>query len=164
MKPFFYRLLKWLQQLSDFHPPHFRHLDCIDLVLENKLLLLISWDAVHTGKISIRPGKAVYRQSTGAAVCRLPVGTDTIDVIMSNVWRSTKISLALKRIAVDHQTLQYINEHVLAQAPFAIKHLQPDFTIPHVQLKSLQPQIVSAPSIPVFNISINQFQFNDYAP
>jgi hypothetical protein len=133
-------------------------------VLENKLLLLLSWDTVHTCKIHIRPGKFVYRQSTSAAICNLPIGTDSVDIILRNFWRSTKVSFRLRRITVDRQTLQYINKEFLAGLPFSINSLQPEITIPVIQLKTLHPQILPEPKVQAFNIYINQLQLNDYVP
>jgi hypothetical protein len=90
MKRYLAQAFKRLRRLFNFHRPRFRQLDCIDLVFENKLLLLLSWDIVYASKVCVRPGRTVYRKPTGAAVCKLPMGTDRVDIIVCNVWRSTK--------------------------------------------------------------------------
>src|ERR1700754_392173 len=141
MKQLFSKLLMKLGQLSDFRQPRFSRLDCIDLVLENKSLLLLSWDIVHARKICIRPGTATYRQSTGAAICRLPTGTDSVDIILHSVWRSTKTSFRLKRIAIDQQTLQYLDEYFLAGLAVSVNHTQPAFPTAIIELKRPQPQL-----------------------
>jgi hypothetical protein len=164
LKKWFYLVLKKLGWLFDFRQPRIHHLECIDLVLENKLLLLVSWDTLHTSKIRIRPGKAVYRASSGAAVCRLPIAADSIDVILHNVWRSKRTSFRLKRIAVSQQTLRYLDEHYLEGLTFSITRIQPNFTAPYLQIQKLQLQMPKSAEVPAFNITINHFQLNDYAP
>ena len=140
MKRLFLRLFKKLRYLFDFNRPRCRHLECIDLVLENKSLLLLSWDTIHAGKILVRPGKTSYRQSSGAAICTLPFGTNAVDIVIRNVWRSVKVTFPLRRIAIAQQTLQYL------------------------ELKKSQPQISWNAKISAFNISINQHQLNVYVP
>lgn len=164
MKRLFLRLLKKLRQLFDFHQPRFLHLDCIDLVLENRSLLLLSWDTAHAVKIRLRPGKTTFWQSTGAAICSLPTGTDSVDIILYSVWRSTKTSFRLKRIAIDHQTLQYLDEHFPAGLAVSINHVQPAFPASIIVFKRLLPQLSLNMEAPVFNISINQPKLDDYAP
>jgi hypothetical protein len=155
---------KKLRQLFDFNQPQFRHLGCIDLVLENKLLLLLAWDAIHAYKISIHPGKIKYYTSTSAAVCTLPIGTDSVEIILRNVWRSKKISFKLKRIAVDRQTLLLLDEHFLTRLALSNIYISNDFAFPSLNLKNQEPKISLDMQVPAFNITINQFQLNDYAP
>ena len=164
MKQLLKRPLKKLRQLFDFHQPQFRHLDCIDLVLENKLLLLLSWDIIHTSKICIHPGNIVYQTSTSAAVCRLPTGTDSVDIILHNVWRSKKISFKLKRIAVDRQTLLVLDDCFLKKLTLSNLNIDRDFSSPSINLINSEPKILLAVQAPAFDISINQSQINDYAP
>jgi hypothetical protein len=155
-------LSKKLRLLFDFHQPHFRHLDCIDLVLENKLLLLVSWDSIHASKICIHPGKIVYRNPTSAAICRLPANTDSVDIILRNVWRSKKMTFWLKRIALDQQTLLHLDELFMKRLTLIVTSTGP--AIPSINFKQLKPTILLSMYIPVINISINQLQLNDYAP
>jgi hypothetical protein len=157
-------LFKKLRQLVDFHQPRFRHLDCIDLVLENKLLFLLSWDVVHASKICIHPGKIVYRRSVSAAICRLPAGTESVDIILHNVWRSKKVSFRLKQITVDRQTLLLLDELFLKKLALSNIYIPSGFTTIPIQFKKQLPQVSLVMQIPEFNLSINQFQLNDYAP
>ncbi len=162
MKPAFPKLLNTLRHLLDFRQPGFRHLDCIDLVLENKLLLLVSWDATHAGKIRIRPGKAVYRKSSGAAIIKLPAGTEAIDIILYNTWRSTKTSIHLKKVTVDQATLHYINKHFLAGLGFSVLPIKSSTAIPDIHFNNLSPRPSQKIELPAFNITINHHQINDY--
>ncbi|MES1250211.1 MAG: hypothetical protein ABUL46_05970 [Chitinophaga rupis] len=164
MKQPFLRFLKRIRQLFDFNRPRFRHLECIDLVLEDKSLLLLSWDTVHANKILVRPGKTFYRQSAGAAICTLPFGTNSVDIIIHNVWRSIKVTFPLRRIAIDQQTLGYFSQYFPAGHEVSINHIYPDFELPAIELKNLQPQISWNAKISAFNISINQHQLNVCVP
>ena len=152
MKPFF-----------DFRRPRFRHLDCIDLVLENKLLLFLSWDTLHSSKICIRPGAAVYRTTVGAAICRLPMGATSVDIILRNTWRSTRTSFRLKRIAVDQQTINYIDAYFLNGLSFTIDRIETNFTTPYFQARRLQLLIPLSNELSAYSITINHLQLNDYA-
>lgn len=162
MKRLLVRLLNKLRWLFDFHQPRFRHIDCIDLVLENKLILLISWEAIHTSKICIRPGKIIYRTPISAAIFRLPAGTESVDIILHNFWRSRKLSFKLKRITVDRQTFQYFEEFFPERLAFA--NIQPVFAAAAIEVNQLRPNINLVIRVPIINISINQIQLNDYAP
>lgn len=160
MKQLRIRLAKKLRQLFDFHQPSFLHLDIIDLVLENKLLVMLSWETAHASKICIQPGKFIYRTSTSAAVCTLPANTDTVGIILQNLWRSKKVSFVLKRIAVDQQTLQYLDELLLRKLTFS--GTQPGLTMPSINLEKVKLAIILVMQAPAFNISIDHHQLNDY--
>lgn len=162
MKQSLVRLLKWLRLLFYFHQPRFRHLDCVDLVLETKLLLLISWETEHACKISIRPGKIVFRNAISAAVCQLPAGTNSVDIIIRNFWRYRKLSFRLKHLALDEQTLQYLDNLFLKK--LALAKIRPEFTPVSINLDMPQPDVLIALRVPVYNISINHTQLYDYAP
>lgn len=135
----------------------------MDLVLENKLLLFISWDTAHAKKIYIRPGKAFYRMATGAAICRLPIATQSVDVILRNSWRSKKMSFQLKRVAVDDQTIRYIDAHLMSGLTFTIERIEVGFTTPYFKAHRLQLQMPLAAEVPARSITINHLQLNDYA-
>lgn len=154
----------WL--LFDFHQPGFRHLDCIDLVLENKSLLLISWDTVHATKICIRQSRVVYRQSSGAVVCSLPGNIGSVDIVLSNIWRSTTLSIRLKYITIDQETLRHFDKYFITTSAFPINitDMQPGLSTGCIQLVKTYPSILLHPKTAVFDISINQSQFNDYVP
>lgn len=164
MKQFLSWLIIRLKFLFDFHQPCFRQFYCIDLVLENKLLILLSWDAVHTSKVCIRPGKNIYRRSVSAAICKLPEGTKYVDVVLRNVWRSKKITVQLKGLLIDPQTLRYFEEGFWRGINITPELLHARVNLPAIQLKKPQLQILTPVELSPFNISINHFQLNDYVP
>ena len=164
MRQLLHTFFKKARELFDFHQPRFSHFDCIDLVLENKLLLLLSWNTVHTYKLRICPGKHVFRQPAGAAICRLPFGTNTVDIILYNAWRSTRVTFPLKRIEVTRQVFQYMYTGPLTGAALSVACLQPHPLLLNVQLKKICPQTLIVPEISTFNISINHFQLSHYVP
>lgn len=168
MKRLYVLLTKKLRLLFDFRQPHFRRLDCIDVVLEKKLLLLISWDTEHATKICIQPGKIIYRSATSAAICRLPQNTDTVDIILSNWWRSRKETFNLKRIEADEQILKYLDRHLIARLKLFIEKPElsaaPVYLSNPIDLTQFSLHIHLPMQMPLINISINQHQLNDYAP
>ncbi|RFM26557.1 hypothetical protein [Deminuibacter soli] len=164
MKYWCYRVVKKLRWLSDFRKPRFASLDCIDLVVENRQLLLLSWDTVHAGKIRVSPGNIVYRKRNGAAVCSLPAGTACVTIKLSNVWRSVKTVLPLKHVHIDAQTLHYFDAVFLNALTCSIATVQPGFTMPAIQLKKLQLQLPLTINAAVYSISINQPQLTYYVP
>jgi hypothetical protein len=74
------------------------------------------------------------------------------------------MSFPLKRIAVDPQTLIYLDEHLLTRLAFSMSNVKPGFTVPIINLKKPQLQIRLGMPTPAFNFSINQHQLNDYVP
>jgi hypothetical protein len=167
VKQVFYKLSKKIQQVFNFNRPGFCQLDCIDLVLENKSLLLLSWDTVHATRLHIRQSKAVYRQSNGAAICSLPGNTHAVDIILSNIWRRTKTTLPLKHLSIDRETLRLFDKDFAATLipSINIENLQLALSTPGIRFTNLHPSIViPRPGIPALNISINQFQLHHYVP
>lgn len=167
VKQVFYKLSKKIQQVFDFNRPQFSQLDCIDLVLENKSLLLLSWSTVHTTRLSIRQSKAVYHQSNGAVICRLPGNTHAVDIVLSNIWRKNKITLPLKHLSVDRETLRLFDKDFTAILfpSISIENLQPALSTQSIGFTKLHPSIeIPRPVIPALNISINQLQLHHYVP
>ncbi len=155
------RLFRKTALVFDLRRPQFRRLDFIDIVLENKLLLLLSWDIAHATKIRIRPGKAYYRNTCGAAICKLPMGAESVDIRINNLWRATTISLPLKRITVDKEVLHFLNQHFVAP-PFTVTAIQPALRLKDQSIVNLIPQ-VNLPTITTcINISINHQQLSTY--
>lgn len=156
------RILKQFRRLFDFHQPRLRHLDYIDLVVGNKPVLLLTWDAVHADRICILPGKLVYHTTSGGIICKLPPGTEFVDVILHNLWRSKKISIKLQQIAADPQTLAYLNE--LLHEKLTLTNTQPAIIAQLPELKNMQPAISLSIELRQINMFIIQTQLNDYAP
>jgi hypothetical protein len=105
--------------LADFHRPQFRHLHYITLVVETKCLLLMTWDVTHTNKICIQPGKLIYRTPETAIICSLPTGTHAVRITLYNCWRSRKVQLPLKPIAIYPETLRYLDDRFLDKTKLA---------------------------------------------
>jgi hypothetical protein len=163
MKQLFHRGLNKMKYLFDFHRPQLLHLDCIDLVVENKLLLLFSWEAAHSRKLCIRPGKIKYKKSTGAAIVTLPAGTKRVDIIICSFWRSNKITILLNHVTLDIQSLAVLENAIWVLHRVNIHNIEPILSSQACHVTKLQASIKPLKVQPAINFTINQFQLNDYA-
>ncbi|WP_300603886.1 hypothetical protein [Niabella sp.] len=164
MKRLLYSCAKKIRQCFNFRRPVLCQLDYMDLVLENQLLLLISWETRHTYRICIRPGNRSDKRPAGAAVYTLPEGTHTVKIVLKNTWRSTKKVINLKPFSVDPQLRRYLDACFSNEPPFAVCVAPPAVIKTMIGLKYLQPRLPQQPQITAFNISFNPSQFNDYVP
>ncbi|MBO9592518.1 MAG: hypothetical protein J7599_06365 [Niabella sp.] len=162
MKRFFNSCAKKIMQCFNFRRPVFRHLDYIDLILENKRLLLISWETMHTNRLYIRPGKHSDRRSSGAAVYTLRAGTNTVEIVLKNTWRSSKKGIDLKNLPLDPQMRRYLDAYFSNKSAFDIRLGLPALTNTTIRLKPLRAPLLPNPQITGFSISFNLSQFNDY--
>ncbi len=162
MKRFLYSCAKKIKQCFNFRRPAFRHLDYIDLILENKRLLLISWETMHANRLHIRPGKHSDRRSAGAAVYTLPSTTTGVEIVIKSTWRSAKKVIDLKNLPVNPQMRRYLDAYFSNEPPFDIRVAPPAFANTTIRLKPLYPRLLLNLQITDFNISFNSSQFNDY--
>lgn len=156
-------LLRHSLRLFDFRRPRIRELNCLELVLDNKRLLLVGWDAVPATGIRIRPGGARFRLSSGAAICKLPAGTTTVDILVQNVWRSKKERLSLKQLSVDETVLNFFDRNYTEGIQFAginkLRSKMPDIQVEYISINI--PMTVKPSS---YSLSFHRPLFNDYAP
>ncbi|MCF3110250.1 hypothetical protein LL912_15810 [Niabella sp. CC-SYL272] len=162
MKRFFNTSAKKIRQYFNFRRPVFCHLDYMDLVLENKRLLLISWKTAYANRLYIRPGNHSDGRAAGAAVYQLPSGTSRVQIVLKNIWRSGKKVIDLKNIPLDPETRRYLDAYFSNEPPFDVCFTPPVFTNSTIRLKPLLPSLLLHPQIRSFHISFQPSQFNDY--
>lgn len=161
MPKLYIRILRLLKKLADFRQPQFRHLHYINIVVEAKSILLLTWHVTHTNKICIQPGKFIYRTAETAVLCNLPTGIDAIRITLYNCWRSRTVQLPLKPIPIDPETLRYLDDRFLDKSKLA--NLTP--------AANIKTPLIQTPKVAMFmkiylrspEISINQIQLTNYA-
>lgn len=99
--------MRW-KQLFSFRKPVIYHLDHLDLVIEDKMLLLLSWKFRHRYKISIPKLKKKYRSRKSAVVLKLPADIKKLEIIVSTFWRKRKFKVVLKKTKLTGEATQHL--------------------------------------------------------
>jgi hypothetical protein len=163
--------MNWIRRIKQygcylfmFRKPIIRDMTCIDLVIGNKLLFLIAWETVCTGKLIIRPGRFIYRNSSGAAIVTLRHGTKEVKLKFSNYWRSIKVRVPLKLIELDNESFNSLNSDLkVFSAPSVVDLLPPRF-LQNIQTKTVLTGIICfSPQINI-NPGFNYQNLNRYEP
>ncbi len=157
-------LLRHPLRLFDLRRPRIRQLDCIQLVFDNKCLLLVGWDAVPATGVRIRPGHTRFHSSSGAAICKLPTGTTAVDILVQNVWRSQKKQLFLQQLTVNEAVFNYFDKNYTDGIQLAAGISNPGFKIPDVQPAYISVTIPTTIQSSSYSLSFHLHPFNDYAP
>lgn len=156
--------MKKFRRLFEFRQPRVRHLNCIDLVFENKIILLLGWELLHAHKVCIQPGNIKKKSPGTAFIVTLPSGTSCVHLTISNYWRSLKLSLPLRHISLDRRQLELLGDEWDILRSVALHNLQPNPIIPELQLSNITASIKRIAIIPSINIYINHSQFGNYVP
>jgi hypothetical protein len=88
----------------NFKRPKLVHLHALRVVLDRKVLLLVSWETKNCSRIFFRPGKFRSRISNQAAILSLPAGADTCKVILWNKWHRSSFSIPLQHLVMQSAT------------------------------------------------------------
>jgi hypothetical protein len=92
---FFKKLWQRLRFVFVFRCPAFTELNCIDIVIDNKPLFLLTWQLRRGYYVKLRPTGRRFQFSTGAAVIKLPPSADAVTIIAGNLWRKRKEKVLL---------------------------------------------------------------------
>ncbi len=93
-----------LKNLFDFNKPKFLKLDYIDIVVENKILFLVSWKSKSHNKIKIPRFRRTYHNHETAVILKLPPHTDELTITLHSLWRKRRYKILLKKIKLDKET------------------------------------------------------------
>lgn len=127
-----------LRYLFNFRAPVVYDLEHLDIVIEDKMLLLISWQFKRPYLLSIPSLKKKYRNQESAVVLKVPSHLDVISIYVSSGWRKKKYKVVLKKLSLDEGTSQYIIQQF---QPFRM----PELTLPEIIMKIL-PSIKKTPN------------------
>lgn len=97
-----------LKKLFDFRKPGFLHLDYIDMVVEEKILFLVSWKSKRHHKVKISPlNKTCFNYET-AMVLKVPAHTTELIITIHSFWRKRRYCVSLKKVKLDKKTAQHL--------------------------------------------------------
>src|SRR5690349_4990238 len=96
------------RQLFHLRKPTISRLDYLDIVIQDKMLFLISWQFPRKYRLKISKHHKTYFSASGSVVVKLPPYTKSIHLTVSSVWRKTKITVPLKKVALDPQTAKWL--------------------------------------------------------
>lgn len=157
-------LMRKIKRLFDFRRPHVQELDCIDLVIENKIIFLLSWEFTHAWKLRLRPGKLKQKGASGAMMATLPPGITTVYLIVSNCWRSIEIPIHLKHLKLDEQNLSLLGDNWNILKTVNLHGLQPMPANIEFAVTGISPSFQKTTIATRINIHFNHSQFNYYVP
>jgi len=125
------------RHLFNFKAPVVYHLEHLDIVVEDKMLLLLSWNFKHKYLLSIPSLKKRYRQQESAVILKVPPNTETINISVSSIWRKRKYKVVLKKFKLDEEISQLIIKQ--------FKPLKmPDLIMAEIAMKA-QPILANTP-------------------
>jgi len=94
-------------------------------VAGNKLLFLMVWDIVNAGRITVNPGRHIFRKSTGAVVVTLLPATVSVVVVIRNCWQRNSFTVPLKHISLDKESLASLTADLRLFARINVVDMQP---------------------------------------
>jgi hypothetical protein len=98
----------FLRTLFDFSKPRFLNLDSIDIVVEDKLLFLVSWKAKRHHKIKIDRPRRTYHNHETAIILKLSPDTRGLTITLESFWRKNRYTFQPKKIKLDKETAQHL--------------------------------------------------------
>jgi hypothetical protein len=127
-------MISW-RNLLDLRPPVIYKLEHLDIVIEEKILLLITWQFKRRYPLSIQGHKKKYRQKEEAVIVKLPAQLEQVKIIIGAGWRKRKVILHLKKVKLDEETRQYIIQQF---KPFSM----PDINLPEIKLREWERPLI----------------------
>lgn len=126
----------------------FQHLD---IVLDGKTLLLLTWKFKHNYTLSIQGLKRRYKVKESAVIVKIPSQTDVIEITISSLWRKKKYSILLKRLKLSKEA-----SHLLISQLKPLK--MPDLRLTEILVSKKTPVInISAPVLKSTVLNVHQF-------
>lgn len=122
----------FIRWLFDFRKPKILHLDFIDVVIADKMLLLLSWRLKRGHSLAIPVIGKKYSSRENAVVLKLPGHVDTVVITVSSFWRKTRYPLYLKKLKLDK-----------GAADLLISRFRP-FIMPSVSMKEVRTKKLEA--------------------
>lgn len=137
--------LRYFFYFKKINPLHF---DFIDIVLEKKSLLLLSWEFADPYYLRIKELNKSSTSKNGAIILKVPTHINKIKIIISTTWRKKTINIDLKKVTLTKEVSELL-----------IQQLNP-LIIPEIMLKAFQITNDLKPviTIPIVNYKNNSFQ------
>ncbi len=136
-----------LSKFFNFKAPVVYNLEHLDLVIEDKMLLLITWQFKGRYQLSIPTLKKKYRQRESAVLLKVPNHLNVVTIHVSTFWRKRKYKVVLKKLTLDEETSQFIIQQF---KPFKM----PVLNLAEIELKA-QPSIMKLPIPTIYQPHLN---------
>lgn len=92
---FFKALLYSFRTIIHFRKPAIVSIDYVPLLVQQKPILLLSWDFPHPYSLRLKPLNRTYHQAAGAYILRLEENAHEITLTVRSFWRRTSVQLKL---------------------------------------------------------------------
>jgi hypothetical protein len=161
-----HRFYRCILLLFHFRPPRLQDLDYLDLVVTQKPLLLISWNADFPYVIKIPIVKKRYSSRSCSVLIRLPTGLQSLKIVVCSLWRKRTYVLAINSIAIEPGAFRhYINSYVMLNDSIVhnfefIVSTAFSLRLPDVNISKCKVKV----AIPNMGVFIPTFQLTKYPP
>jgi hypothetical protein len=96
------------KHLLSFKKPSLKNFDYIDIVIEDKMLLLLTWEFVRGYRLSIPSLRKSYYNPNSSVILKIPSQINEIKIIISSFWRKRQYTVRLKKVRLDTETAKYL--------------------------------------------------------
>jgi hypothetical protein len=125
------------------------HFEFVDIVLEEKPLLLISWEFDYCYRLSIPKLKYSCSSKYGSIILKIPNDLKNLEIIIASIWRKRNLSIKLTRVSLTKEVsdliIQELNPlagpELKLKAFYIEKNLSPTTLLPVPKYRSNAVQI-----------------------
>lgn len=143
---FFKAILYSFRTIIHFRKPATISIDYIPLLVQQKPVLLLSWNFPHAYSLRLKPVKRTYHQSSGAYILRLEENCEEVTLTIKSFWRRTRLELKLVPVPATPVMLSLLERdlaisislHMVKplQAKTAFEIRRPVYKLPFFNIKS----------------------------
>lgn len=143
-----------LRYLFSLRAPVIYDLEYLDMVIQDKILLLISWHFKRPYLLSIPGLNKKYREKASAVIVKVPSHMEVVNIQISSAWRKKKITVVLRKWQLDEDTSQHIIQQF---QPFRM----PALTLPEIGIRDQElPSKSPIPLLKKYVLKVNSNQTN----
>lgn len=106
--PSLYWLKTFVSSTFYFKKPFVKRIESVDLVIEDKMLFMMSWEFAGHYKLKIPLVKKSYKARVGSVVIKIPPDTNYIYIKVKSWWRTSHYTFYLTRLKLDALTARQI--------------------------------------------------------
>jgi len=118
-----------------FKKPRFGVLEVIDLVIDDKPLLLIAWKLEYGIGIKMEVFSKKYFRSCGTSVLGYRERTNTLEIKAFNLWRTTKVKVSIKHTTLDQKSAKTFTQQLQPLSTINLKSRTPGVRVPNTLTK-----------------------------
>lgn len=136
--------MHWYNRLLDWRSPVIDYFQTMDILIADKSLLLVSWNARHISRVYIPQLKSRYTSSNLAVILTVPFDSDAVDFVFINGFKKIVRHCRLQRLKLSEEAavqliksfkpfpafslakFDFKNQQVLDVAGFEVKVMIPE--------------------------------------